>query len=236
MRPVSARRALRRVGTCVAAAVGLFSAGFATPAFADEPQTDRLWINVPYEQALPLGTDGGDPESRSLGLGLSHDNDTFTVTDGKVTVDVSGLAGVAEVTWPENCAPSGTSAVCDVPEVPVTGPDYHHQIHLTLRAADGAAAGASGRITYEASATGGPAHRASRQLRHHGHGRLRPGPGDRRHPPDRHRRARCRRHGPLPADQQGQRERGRLHGAADGLLRPGGADRVRRVHIHPVQR
>ncbi|MEU8481479.1 hypothetical protein ACFV4E_32650 [Streptomyces hygroscopicus] len=157
MRPVSARRALRRVGTCVAAAAGLLSAGFATPAFADEPQTDRLWINVPYEQALPLGTDGGDPESRSLGLGLSHDNDTFTVTDGKVTVDVSGLAGVAEVTWPENCAPSGTSAVCDVPEVPVTGPDYHHQIHLTLRAADGAAAGASGRITYEASATGGPA-------------------------------------------------------------------------------
>ncbi|MGS2586268.1 hypothetical protein [Streptomyces hebeiensis] len=157
MRPASAWRALC-VGTGITAAVGLLTAGFAAPASAsvDEPQSDQLWLNVPYEHAMPLGTAGGQPESRSLDIGLYHDNNNFTVTEGEVTVDISGLAGVAEVTWPANCAPAGTTAVCDVPEVPVLGPDYRSQIRLTVRAADGAAAGASGRITYEASATGGP--------------------------------------------------------------------------------
>ncbi|GAA2439502.1 hypothetical protein GCM10010405_23560 [Streptomyces macrosporus] len=145
-----------RLGACVTAAVGLLTAGLAVPAFADEPQTDQLWINAPYERTMPLGTDGGESPPRSLDIGLYHDNDNFTVTDGRVTVDISGLAGVAEVAWPQNCAPSGTTAVCDVPEVPVIGPDYSSQIRLTVRAADGAAAGAQGRITYEATATGGP--------------------------------------------------------------------------------
>lgn len=155
MRPVSVGRSVR-LGACVTAAAGLLAAGLAVPAFADEPQTDQLWINPPYEQTLPLGANGGGPQSRPLDIGLYHDNNNFTVTDGKVTVDISGLAGVAEVTWPENCAPSGTTAVCDVPEVPVIGPDYSEQIRLVVRAADGAAVGAQGRITYEATATGGP--------------------------------------------------------------------------------
>ncbi|MBQ0826483.1 hypothetical protein [Streptomyces tagetis] len=155
MRRVSAGRSPRRGAGAVAVA-GLLTASLAAPAFADEPQTDQLWINPPYRQALPLGADGGGPQTRPLDIGLYHDNGNFTITDGKVTVDVSGLAGVAEVTWPDNCAPSGTTAVCDVPVVPVIGPDYTAQIRLMVRAADGAAAGAEGRITYEATATGGP--------------------------------------------------------------------------------
>jgi hypothetical protein len=150
-------RRLAVAATAVAAATGLLAAGFATPALAaDEPQTDQLWIGVPYEQSLPIGADGEQGQSRTLDIGLYHDNDNFTVTGGKVTVDVSGLAGIADVTWPENCAPSGTTAVCDVPEVPVIGPDYDEQIQLTVRAAEGAEAGAQGRITYGATATGGP--------------------------------------------------------------------------------
>ncbi|MEU1192771.1 hypothetical protein [Streptomyces sp. NPDC005859] len=135
--------------------VGLLTAGLAGPAFAadDPPQTDQLWINKPYEQTLPLGIDGGQPQSRILGVGIYHDNGNFTVTDGRLTVDVSDLAGVAEVTWPDNCTPSGTSAVCDIPVVPTTGAG---QVLLTVRAADGAEVGAQGRITYEATATGGP--------------------------------------------------------------------------------
>ncbi|MFB7914004.1 hypothetical protein [Streptomyces sp. NPDC056061] len=154
MRPDSARRTVR-LGACVAAAAGLLTVGLAAPASAEE-QTDQLWINAPSEQKLPrAGGSDGEPQSRSLDIGLSHDNDNFTVTDGRLTVDISGIAGVAEVTWPDNCAPSGTTAVCNVPVVPVIGGDYHPQVNLTVRAAEGAAVGAHGRITYAAVATGG---------------------------------------------------------------------------------
>lgn len=159
MRLFAAGRPLRlRSGAAVAVAVGLLTAGLATPVFADDdpPQTDQLSIDEPYEQTLPLGIDGGQPQSRPLGVGIYHDNANFTVTDGRLTVDVSELTGVAEVTWPDNCTPSGTSAVCDVPVVPVIDGDYENQVLLTVRAADGAAVGAQGRITYEATATGGP--------------------------------------------------------------------------------
>lgn len=159
MRLFPAGRPVRlRSGVAAAVAAGLLTAGLAAPAFADgdPPQTDQLWIHEPYERTLPLATDGGQPQTRTLGVGIYHDNANFTVTDGKLAVDVSGLAGVAEVTWPDNCTPSGTSAVCDIPVVPTIGSDYEDQVFLTVRAADGAAVGARGRITYEATATGGP--------------------------------------------------------------------------------
>ncbi|MFF7363208.1 hypothetical protein [Streptomyces sp. NPDC008125] len=140
------------------AVAGLLLAGLAVPAIADDdpPQTDQLWIDSPYDQTLPLGTGGGQARSRVLGIGLYHDNQNFAVTDGRLTVDVSGLAGVAEVTWPGNCAPAGTSAVCDIPAVPVLGKDYQAQVLLTVRAADGAGVGAQGTIAYGATASGGP--------------------------------------------------------------------------------
>ncbi|MGW2621021.1 hypothetical protein [Streptomyces sp. NPDC001500] len=158
MRPLPAARPLRLTAVAVAVTAGLLTAGLAAPAFADDdpPQTDQLWIHEPREQALPLGADGGQPQSRTLGIGLYHDNVNFTVTDGRLTVDVSGLTGVAEVTWPGNCTPSGARAVCHVPVVPTIGADYEDQVLLTLRAADGAQVGAQGRITYEATAAGGP--------------------------------------------------------------------------------
>ncbi|WP_326700976.1 CalY family protein [Streptomyces sp. NBC_01754] len=159
MRPFSAARPVRlRYGAAVVVAAALLTAGLAAPALADDdsPQTDQLWINEPYEQTLPLGTDGGQPQSRTLGVGIYHDNENFTVTDGWLTVDISDLAGVAEVTWPANCTPSGASAECNIPVVPAIGGDYENQVFLTVRAADGAEAGAQGRITYEATATGGP--------------------------------------------------------------------------------
>ncbi|GGR77106.1 hypothetical protein GCM10010269_15430 [Streptomyces humidus] len=156
--PAAGRPLPLRSGAALAVTAGLLTVGLAAPAFAGDepPQTDQLWINKPYEQALPLGSDGGQPQSRTLGVGLYHDNANFTVTDGRLTVDVSGLAGVADVTWPDNCTPTGTRAVCDVPVVPAIQSDYRDQVFLTVRAADGAEAGARGRITYEATATGGP--------------------------------------------------------------------------------
>ncbi|MET9802625.1 hypothetical protein [Streptomyces sp. NPDC006368] len=145
MRTPSAGR-VARFGACAAAA-GLATLGMATPALAD---SDTLWIQSPYERTLPMAADGGQqPPATTLVLGLTHDNDNYRVTDGRLTVDITGLAGVADVTWPANCAPTGTTAVCDVPEVPVTGGD---QVRLQVRAAAGAADGASGRITYTAKA------------------------------------------------------------------------------------
>ncbi|MEU3446402.1 hypothetical protein AB0H29_04095 [Streptomyces thermolilacinus] len=135
-------------GLCVAVVA---SVAGAAPAFAEEPQSDQLWISAPYEATLPVGTDGGTGPERDLEVGLAHDNGNFTVTDGRITVDVSGLAGVAEVTWPGNCAPAGTTAVCTVPRVPLSG-DAGERVRLQVRAAAGAAAGATGRITYTARA------------------------------------------------------------------------------------
>ncbi|GFM98692.1 hypothetical protein Sfulv_35030 [Streptomyces fulvorobeus] len=120
MRPVPTRRAVY-LGTCAAAAAALLVGGLATPAAAD---SDTLWVSVPGELSLPLGAAGGAAQERALDVGLTHDNDNFTVTDGRLTVDITGIAGIADVTWPGNCAPSGTTAVCSVPEVPVGWGDY----------------------------------------------------------------------------------------------------------------
>ncbi|MFJ8349184.1 hypothetical protein ACIQ9J_23045 [Streptomyces sp. NPDC094153] len=155
MRADSVRRVLR-LGACTTLAAGLVALGLTTaPAFAEtEPETDQLWITAPYEPNLPLGIDGGTPLTRTLDVRLNHDNDHFKVTDGRLTVNASGIAGVAEITWPDNCTPSGASAVCDVSEVPATG-NTGGEVHLKVRAADGAAVGARGRITFKATATGG---------------------------------------------------------------------------------
>ncbi|GAA3310325.1 hypothetical protein GCM10020295_77120 [Streptomyces cinereospinus] len=147
MRTFSVVRAAARIGACAVAA-GLAATAMAAPAFA---VSDTLWIQAPYESALLKAADGAQQgPATTLGLGLYHDNATYTVTDGRLTVDVSGLAGVADVTWPANCAPSGTTAVCTVPQVPT---EYATQIQLTVRAAAGVEVGATGRITYQAKAT-----------------------------------------------------------------------------------
>ncbi|MFD5792380.1 hypothetical protein ACFWIO_02400 [Streptomyces diastatochromogenes] len=156
MSSVSVGRVLRR-GACTGAVGALIVAGLGSGvAFADdEAQTDQLWIQAPYEQTVTVAPDAGTAQYRSLALGLYHDNDNFTVTDGRLTVDVSGLAGVADVSWPDNCTPNdtGTVAVCDTGDVPTR---YTAQVQLKVRAAAGAAVGAQGAIEYSAEATGGP--------------------------------------------------------------------------------
>ncbi|MEU7408962.1 hypothetical protein AB0B40_06480 [Streptomyces sp. NPDC042638] len=156
MSSVLIRRVLRG-GTRAGVVGALVVAGLGSGvAFADgETQTDQLWIQAPYEQSLTVAPDGGTAQYRSLAFGMYHDNDNFTVTDGRLTVDVSGLAGVAEVAWPDNCTPNeaGTVAVCDTGDVPTRS---SAQVQLRIRAAAGAAAGAQGAIEYSAEATGGP--------------------------------------------------------------------------------
>ncbi|HEY9369014.1 hypothetical protein [Streptomyces sp.] len=145
MRKPSAGR-VARLAACVTAA-GLVTVGMAAvPAAAD---SDQLWIVSPWELVLPKAVDGGQAPVSTVALGLYHDNANYRVTDGKLTVDVSGLTGVAEVTWPENCAPAGTTAVCSFPEVPLNG---ETPVELKVRAAAGAETGAGGQITYTGQA------------------------------------------------------------------------------------
>ncbi|MFC5800779.1 hypothetical protein [Streptomyces formicae] len=147
MRKPSVGRPARMAACAVAA--GLATVATATPALADG---DQLWIRSPYEVVLPKAAGSGEQaRSVTLDLGLSHDNADHRVTDGRLTVDVSGLAGIADVTWPENCAPAGTTALCTVPEVPAAGPGG--SVPVQVRAAAEAEVGASGRITYQATAT-----------------------------------------------------------------------------------
>lgn len=156
MRSVSVGRLLRR-GACTGAVGALVLTGLGSgAAFADdEPGTDQLWIQAPYDQSVTVAPAGGTAQYRTLTLGLYHDNGNFTVTDGHLTVDVSGLAGVAEVAWPDTCTPNGagTVAVCDTGDVPTR---YSAQVQLKVRAVAGAAVGAQGTIEYSAEATGGP--------------------------------------------------------------------------------
>ncbi|MFJ9626885.1 hypothetical protein ACIRU8_04200 [Streptomyces sp. NPDC101175] len=156
MRSVSVRRRLRR-GARAGAVGALVLTGLGSgAAFADdEPQTDQLSIQAPYDQSITVAPAGGTAQYRTLKLGLYHDNGNFTVTDGRLTVDASGLAGVAEVAWPDNCTPddAGTVAVCDTGDVPTT---WTTQVQLQVRAVAGAAVGAQGTIEYSAEATGGP--------------------------------------------------------------------------------
>lgn len=129
----------------VAAAVGLVTTG-ATPAHA----SDALWIAAPYELALPSAPAGGQAVSRTLAVDLYHDL-AGSLGDGRVTVDASGLAGIAAFDWPANCTPDGLTAVCDVPDVeglPATVPGFTIGVH----AVPGVPDGAHGVIRYRATA------------------------------------------------------------------------------------
>ncbi|WP_269250222.1 hypothetical protein [Streptomyces sp. Qhu-G9] len=108
----------------MAVSAGLLAAGLAAPAFAANkaPQTDQLWINPPYEQTLPLGADGGQPQSRTLDIGIYHDNDNFTVTDGKLPLitapgvrPVADEEGVGLVNGVEKFAGAVSSSPCPHP-------------------------------------------------------------------------------------------------------------------------
>ncbi|GAA2292377.1 hypothetical protein OKJ48_29055 [Streptomyces kunmingensis] len=146
---LSARAAVAAV---VIGLVGLGPAG--VPAFADEPEIDQLWMNAPSDLVLPAASAQSPGDLREVSIGLYHHDTDFEVTDGRVSVDVSGIASFAQVDWPANCTPSGTTAVCSVPVV--DGSADPDDVHLTVRAAAGSEAGAQGTVRYSATATGGP--------------------------------------------------------------------------------
>ncbi|MFH9981864.1 hypothetical protein ACH4ND_21955 [Streptomyces sp. NPDC017179] len=153
MRTATGRR--RRLGAYALVAAAALSASVlgATPASA---ASDRLWVQSTGEVTLSV-TPGSYQE---VSFGLSHDNGDYHVVNGVLTLDLSELAGVAEVSVPDNCSlyESVASAVCDIWEVGDTGGTYDGpQFTLGLRTMEGAPAGAELSIGHHAQAeTDGP--------------------------------------------------------------------------------
>jgi hypothetical protein len=123
----------------------------ATSAFA----ADSLNINFgEYGLTLPRGLTG-PAGTRVLHVEVTHDL-AGHVPQATLTVDASGLAGVATVTWPQQCTHTGTTGTCTIDHVddlesPQSVPSY---LGLGLTAAAGAKDGAQGSISFKATAPG----------------------------------------------------------------------------------
>ncbi|CAL9334166.1 hypothetical protein SUDANB58_00132 [Streptomyces sp. enrichment culture] len=145
----------RRTGACalVAAAVLSATALGTAPASA---ASDALWVQSPGSTTLSA-TPGSYKE---LSFGLYHDNGDYHVANGVLSLDLSELAGVAEVTVPDHCSlsASGAAATCDIWEVGDIGGSYTGpQVTIGLRTLEGAPAGAELTIGHHGQAeTDGP--------------------------------------------------------------------------------
>lgn len=74
----------------------------------------------------------------------------WDATNPKVAIDVSGLAGVATVEFPDTCSTSGSTTTCPVPLDDDSGIATYLPLHF--RPAPGAAVGDKGTLTYTTSA------------------------------------------------------------------------------------
>ncbi|MFH8756650.1 hypothetical protein [Streptomyces atroolivaceus] len=152
MRTATGRRRLGAYALVAATALSATVLG-TTPASA---ASDALWVQSPEEVTLAV-----EPGSyQELSFGVYHDNGDYHVANGVLTLDLSELAGVAEVSVPDGCflAASDTVAVCDVYEVGDIGGTYDGpQFTFGLRTVEGAPAGAELSIGHHAHAeTDGP--------------------------------------------------------------------------------
>ncbi|WP_079063547.1 LPXTG cell wall anchor domain-containing protein [Peterkaempfera griseoplana] len=151
---------LRRLGRlgiagATAAAAVAMTAG---PAHA----ADQLWLYAPYQLTVPVADAQGNALSRTLDFGLSHDLAANTVTSGSITVDISGLSGVATVVWPKQCKATGATAVCAV-GVALVGAGGT-RLDLGLKAAPGAKTGDHGTVRFTGQAGGMTAYPATTQI------------------------------------------------------------------------
>ncbi|MGW0791611.1 hypothetical protein ACWD04_26135 [Streptomyces sp. NPDC002911] len=153
MRTATGRRRPFGAYALVAAAALSTTVLGTTPATA---ASDTLWVQSP--EGVTLAVEPGSYQE--LSFGVYHDNADYHVANGVLTLDLSELAGVAEVSVPDNCflAASDTRAVCDIWEVGDIGGTYDGpQFTFGLRTLEGAPAGAELSIGHHAQAeTDGP--------------------------------------------------------------------------------
>ncbi|MET7291612.1 hypothetical protein ABZS79_05565 [Streptomyces griseoloalbus] len=145
----------RRLGAYALVAAAALSATVLGTAPASAA-SDALWVQSP--EGVTLSATPGSYQE--LSFGLYHDNGDYHVANGVLSLDLSELAGVAEVSVPDSCflAGSGTTAVCDIWEVGDIGGTYDGpQVTIGLRTLEGAPAGAELSIGHRGQAeTDGP--------------------------------------------------------------------------------
>jgi LPXTG-motif cell wall-anchored protein len=139
-----------RRGAGLTLALGTASAGIvlgAGTAFA----SDQLDIAVQENNLTLPAVVNGTAVTKDLHVAVYHDQNT-QIGPATLTVDAGGLGGVADVVWPSGCTHTGLVGTCTVPVAKISGPF----IWLTfgLKAAVGAADGATGTIHFKAAAPG----------------------------------------------------------------------------------
>ncbi|PWR12884.1 hypothetical protein DKT68_02085 [Micromonospora acroterricola] len=134
---VTRGRLLRGLTALVVATAGIGAA--AGPAAAED---DPGWVDG-WLDDVTVGASGAPARTASLTLTSSG------AAQPRVTLDLTGLAGVATATFPASCVTEGTSVTCPMPSSAtdefgtLTG-----TVPVVLRAAPGAADGATGTIGY----------------------------------------------------------------------------------------
>lgn len=142
-------RGRRVLGATVAAAAAVLTTGVGT-AFATD---DYLQINkTGTSLTLPAATDGTSV-TKTMHFFVTHRYDDPGPA-ATLTIDASGLAGVAQVTaWPQGCTASGSTATCalDHTDGATSAPHY---VDLQVKADPKAAVGDHGAVDLKASSPG----------------------------------------------------------------------------------
>ncbi|MFV2113857.1 hypothetical protein ACFHW0_16170 [Micromonospora sp. LOL_025] len=129
--------------------LAVVTAGTGVVAGPAAAETDPGWVSGWFND-LTIGAAGAPGRVAPLELSSTG------ATAPRVSVDLSGLAGVATVTLPDWCVAEGTSVTCPMP--PGTTPDEYGTVNgtvpLVFRAAPGAVGGATGTLAYTVRADG----------------------------------------------------------------------------------
>lgn len=144
----STRRALSVAASLAVSGAALLSA--AGPAFA----ADSLQINVQESDLTLPKAVNGTAVQKTLHINVAHDLQGH-VPSATLTIDVKGLAGVADVVWPNGCTHTGTVGTCTITHVWTLGdPGAPVYLQLGLKAAASAKDGATGTLDLKATAPG----------------------------------------------------------------------------------
>lgn len=137
---VRSRRAAAAAGVAAAVAVGPLA---VSAAAADEYQSP---VEVYAPDTLSVAPDA--PGGKTLRVDLWTQGSG--AKDVVLTLDTSGLAGVADVAFPKQCTTKGATATCKVGDIPVPANGDISIVALPIKvtAAKGALPGAKGTINY----------------------------------------------------------------------------------------
>ncbi|MFY1597648.1 hypothetical protein [Micromonospora sp. WMMD737] len=129
--------------------LAVVAAATGTAAGPAAARTDPGWVSG-WLNDLTVGAAGAPGRSAPLDLSSSG------ATNPRVTVDLTGLAGVATASFPSWCVTEGTSVTCPMP--PEAIPDEYGTVNGTVpvvfRAVPGAVDGATGTLDYTVRADG----------------------------------------------------------------------------------